>query len=112
MATSNYVKGRRFEYKVRDRLYKDGAVYVMRAAQSKGAVDLLALWPKVAHSSAEGRTYTIKRHDWLVQCKTGTARMSTADKEKLADIASRAGAVAVLAEPGPKNRGVTFTTLR
>lgn len=45
MAT-NYQRGRAFEYRTRDRLYKDGAVYVMRAAQSKGLADLLALFPQ------------------------------------------------------------------
>ena len=111
--TTNYVKGRRFEYRVRDRLYKDGAVYIMRAAQSKGPVDLLVLWPVEEFKTNNGiTTVTSQRFPWLVQCKTGTARMTTADKEHLADIASRTGSVAVLAEPGPKNRGVTFTTLR
>ena len=38
----NYKRGREFEYKTRDHLINEmGAVYVMRAAQSKGAADLI-----------------------------------------------------------------------
>lgn len=79
-----------------------GAVYVMRAAQSKGKVDLLALWD--SEKRADSRP-------WLVQCKTGTARMSRADKEELMLLALRADSVPVLAEPGKNGRGVVFTNL-
>ena len=45
---TNYQRGRQFEYRTRNKLIDMGAVYVMRAAQSKGKVDLLALWPEAA----------------------------------------------------------------
>jgi hypothetical protein len=48
---TNYQRGRAFEYRTRDKLLKKGAVYVMRAAQSKGKVDLLALWPHEPYAS-------------------------------------------------------------
>ena len=104
MAT-NYQKGRAFEYRTRNRLLKDGAVYVMRAAQSKGKADLIALWP--AHHG--GKTgYSVV---WLVQCKTGSARMSKAEKQEFYELAWNTGASPMLAEPGPNNRGVVFTRL-
>ena len=97
---TNYEVGRRFEYRVRDRLYKDGAVYVIRAAQSKGAVDLCAFWPK-----------DMLANPYFCQCKTGSARMSSEDKARLVDLATQTGCVPILAEPGPKGRGVKFTIL-
>jgi len=39
-----YVKGRAFEYRVRDRLVEDGW-FVVRAAGSKGVADLVAIKP-------------------------------------------------------------------
>lgn len=86
-------------------MYRRGAVFVMRAAQSKGIADLVALWPVSAWMVA----HTIK--PWLVQCKMGSARMKPAEVELLIETARACGAVAVLAEPGPKNRGVKFTNL-
>lgn len=107
MAT-NYSRGRAFEYRVRDRLKKDGAAYVMRAAQSKGIVDLLALWP-----DNDPLNYP---RPWLVQVKysiTGkSGRISPADAAELADIAIETGGIPVLATQGPKGRGVVFTNLR
>jgi hypothetical protein len=75
-----------------------GAIYVMRAAQSKGKVDLLAVWPGACRI-------------WLVQCKTGTARMSPADRHDLIELALHGGATAVLAQPGKNGRGVQFIDL-
>ena len=103
MASSNYVRGRRFEYRVRDRLLDMGAVYVMRAAQSKGIADLAAFWPPVSQYTPAAA--------WLVQCKTGSARMSRQAKDDLAAIAQKASATAYLAEPGKNGRGVVFTRL-
>ena len=100
MAATNYIRGRAFEYRVRDALYKRGAVYVMRAAQSKGKVDLLALW-----------SCDLELKPWVVQCKTGTARMSPADRYSLKDIAAETGVLPVLAQPGKNNRGVQFINL-
>lgn len=107
MAT-NYSRGRAFEYKARDALLKRGAVYVMRAAQSKGKVDLLTLWPGDDPLN-EGEVFP--NRPWLVQCKTGTARMSPADREALKEIAAQTGAIPVLAQPGKNGRGVQFINL-
>jgi hypothetical protein len=101
--TTNYQRGRAFEYRTRDKLYKMGAVYVMRAAQSKGAADLIALFP--AHPVYEWPRV------WLVQCKRGTGRISPAEREILKNLAREAGVVPVQALPGPKGRGVVFTDL-
>jgi hypothetical protein len=45
---TNYQRGRAFEYRARDKALKLGAVYVMRAASSKGAADLIAVFPPPA----------------------------------------------------------------
>lgn len=109
MAT-NYQRGRAFEYRVRDRLKKDGAAYVMRAAQSKGIVDLLALWP------ADGPFDDMAEQPWLVQVKysiNGKAgRLSAQDEIELIAVADATGGIPVLATQGPKGRGVVFTNLR
>lgn len=86
-------------------MYRRGAVFVMRAAQSKGIADLVALWPQTWPETH------ITLRPWLVQCKMGSARMKLAEVELLKETARACGAVAVLAEPGPKNRGVKFTNL-
>lgn len=113
MAT-NYQRGRAFEYRTRDRLKKDGAVYVMRAAQSKGEVDLLALWSR--HERIYDATfgnYTIehpRRAPWLVQCKRD-GRLSARDEIELVALAEATGSIAILAKTGPKGRGIEFVTL-
>lgn len=72
----------------------------MRAAQSKGAADLAAFWPVMW-----------VRPKWIVQCKTGTARMSKQAKKDFVALALDTGTLAVLAEPGTNGRGVKFTDL-
>lgn len=69
----------------------------MRAAQSKGAADLAAFWGW--------------QRPWLVQCKTGTARMSKQAKHDFVQLALDTNTLAVLAEPGKNGRGVKFTDL-
>ena len=101
MAT-NYTRGRAFEYRARNKLLKAGAKYVMRAAQSKGAADLAVFWPI---TRVEGRW------PWLVQCKTGSARMSPQEKKDFVQLALETDTIAVLAEPGKNGRGVIFTDL-
>lgn len=86
-------------------MYRRGAVFVMRAAQSKGIADLAAFWP-VAAWAGEAQL-----KPWLVQCKMGSARMKPAEVDVLKETANACGAVPVLAEPGPNNRGVKFTNL-
>jgi hypothetical protein len=87
----------------------------MRAAQSKGKADLIALWPATAHDGwpgPNGCPPVYRPRVWIVQCKTGSARMSKAEKQEFADLADATGTVAMLAEPGPNNRGVVFTPLQ
>ena len=116
MAT-NYQRGRAFEYRVRDRLKKMGAGYVMRAAQSKGIVDLLALWPRGTWdpASADGK-WIRPRQPWLVQAKYSikgkSGRISADDELELLAVAELVGGIPVLATQGPKGRGVVFTDLR
>lgn len=115
MAT-NYERGRAFEYRVRDKLKKDGAVYVMRAAQSKGKVDLLALWPltSIVHRREDGFPEWQKGYPncvpWIVQCKRD-GRLPAAERAELLDIAAQTGALPVLAKTGPNGRGVEFLFL-
>ena len=112
MAT-NYERGRAFEYKVRDHLLKSGAVYVMRAAQSKGKVDLAAFWPhpdQLHWPEHDAFEYLTPVRTWLIQCKRD-GRLPADEKEVLIDIANRAGVMAVHAYAGPKGRGVEFEIL-
>lgn len=78
-----------------------GARYVMRAAQSKGAADLGAYWP-VGHKFQQ---------KWLVQCKTGTARMSKQEKRDFVQLALDTDTIAVLAQPRRGGRGIEFIDL-
>lgn len=96
---TNYQRGRQFEYRTRDKLLKSGAVYVMRAASSKGAADLIALWPMKGFSDA-----------WLVQCKRD-GKLPKAERETLLDIAGQTGTIAVLARVPKSGRGVEFVDL-
>lgn len=118
MANRNYARGRAFEYRVRDRLKKDGAAYVMRAAQSKGIVDLLALWPaEIGFESNDLDEFTVGLEPpWLVQVKYSikgkAGRLSAHDEIELIAVADATGGIPVLATQGPKGRGVVFTNLR
>jgi hypothetical protein len=99
---TNYQRGRAFEYRTRNKLLKDGAVYVMRAAQSKGKIDLLVLWP---HSDPQGYPNV-----WAIQCKRD-GRLPKAEREALLQISEEAGCPAYLAKAGPKGRGIIFERL-
>ena len=109
MATTNYERGRAFEYRVRDKLLKDGAVYVMRAAGSHTKADLAAFWdiPEPYRSRGWGEH---RPKPWLVQCKRD-GRLPAAEREELVSIARQTGTVPVLAKAGPKGRGVIFIDL-
>lgn len=87
----------------------------MRAAQSKGIVDLLALWPRTTWdpASTDGR-WIRKRPPWLVQAKYsihGGGTISPADRAELTALASLTGAVPVVATPGKNGRGIEFINL-
>lgn len=99
---TNYSRGRAFEYRTRNKLLDAGAAYVMRAAQSKGAADLAAFWPTEEDWASV----------WLVQCKTGSARMSREAKREFVDLAWKTGARPVLAQPGKNGRGIQFIDLQ
>lgn len=108
MAPTNYQRGRAFEYRTRDKLLKLGAVYVMRAAQSKGAADLIALWPGY-HPLPDWDI--VASHPWLVQCKRD-GKLPKAERQELLRIASETGASAVLARIPKSGRGVEFINLQ
>jgi hypothetical protein len=87
----------------------------MRAAQSKGIVDLLALWPRTMWDplTADG-TWIRQRRPWLVQCKysvKGGGTISPADRTELIALADATGAVPVTAMPGKNGRGIEFINL-
>jgi Holliday junction resolvase len=78
---SKYVKGRRFEYRVRD-LFEGKGYVVIRAAQSK-PIDLVCL-----------RNGEIL----LVECKTEKSPLTRAKREELLDLARISGGSAILAQ--------------
>lgn len=87
----------------------------MRAAQSKGKVDLLALWPwhwwsppcpPVRDPGVKGPAAP-----WVVQCKRD-GRLPKAEREALIEIAEATAAHAYLAKTGPNGRGVEFIRLK
>lgn len=101
--TTNYKRGRAFEYRVRDALYARGAVYVSRSAGSHTKVDLTAHWPM---ASLNGRP----RPAWFVQCKRD-GRLPAPERAAIVDIAKQTGNEAILAAAGPKGRGIEFEFL-
>lgn len=93
---SHYASGTRFEHKTKSDLTDNGYA-VMRAAGSKGSTkaDLAAFKP--------GQLL-------LVQCKR-TGNISTAEWNRLVEVAAWVGAVPVVAENGPRGRGVAYWRL-
>lgn len=95
---SEYGKGRRFEYTVRDDLTDNGYA-VARAAGSKGGTkgDLFAFKP--------GQLL-------IVQCKRTDRSLSAEEWDRLVEVAGWIPcAVAVLAAPGGRGAGVVYTRL-
>jgi len=90
---SGYVKGRRFEYRVRDFFKKNGFV-VIRAAQSK-PIDLVCL----RHGEAI-----------FVECKTEKSGLGARRRQELLSLAEAAGAVPLLSVR--KKRKLIFKDLR
>jgi len=90
---SGYVKGRRFEYRVRDFFRKKGFV-VIRAAQSK-PIDLVCL--------RRGEAI-------LVECKTEKSALGMRRKQELLSLAEAAGALPLLSVR--KKRNLIFKDLR
>jgi Holliday junction resolvase len=81
--TTGYDLGRALEYRVKQQLERDG-YYVVRAAASKGLVDLAAMKP---------------RQLLLVQCKRSGA-LPPAEWNALYDLAAHLSAVPVMARRG------------
>lgn len=79
-------RGRSYEHRVRDLLTGAG-YYVIRAAGSKGVVDLVALRGE---------------HTLLVQVKGGTPRLDPVPWNALYDLAWRTGGVPLLAQVEPR----------
>ena len=77
---TNYEKGRRFEYRVRDLFQKHGFL-VVRAAQSK-PIDLVCL--------KNGKSI-------LVECKTNKRSLGKNGKKELLNMAKTSGARLILA---------------
>jgi len=90
---SGYVKGRRFEYRVRDFFRKKGFV-VIRAAQSK-PIDLVCLRCGEAI---------------FVECKTEKSALGRRRRQELLSLAEAAGAVPLLSVR--KKRKLLFKDLR
>lgn len=109
---TNYSRGRAFEYRTRDKLKKMGAAYVMRAAQSKGIADLLALWP---YYTGDDWPMCRVAPPWIVQVKysinKGKVYLPGREAIELIALADVTGAVPVFARPGKNGRGVEFINL-
>ncbi len=106
---TNYQRGRQFEYRSRDKALKQGAIYVMRAASSKGAADLIVLWPVIEYMDDMGWDAE-KPRVWLIQCKRD-GRLPKAEREELLRLAGETGASPVLARVPKSGRGVEFINL-
>jgi hypothetical protein len=108
---TNYQRGRAFEYRTRDKALKLGASYVMRAASSKGAADLIVLWPSTLVPDIDMRLRPLERVNvWLVQCKRD-GRLPRIEREELIALGFETGAIPVLAKVGKNGRGVEFVFL-
>ena len=102
----NYKRGREFEYKTRDHLINEmGAVFVMRAAQSKGAADLIALF------TGNGKVNYPGARVYLVQCKRD-GKLPRAEREKLWTLARETGTTPVHAFQGPRGTPVVIEYIR
>ncbi len=99
MPNANYERGRRFEWKTRDRLVAAGCAVAARTAGSKTKVDLFGLAAGVV---------------FLVQCKAD-GKISPAERKTLLSLAALNPAVTIpvlatqdgfflLTGPGPKER--------
>lgn len=105
-AVTNYSAGAKFEYKVRDALKAQGAIYVCRSAGSHGPVDLIAFYPPTVY--LPNVTYGCDVR--FVQCKRHGA-ISKADRWALTELAQQCGAIPVLAKAGPRGTPVVFEVL-
>lgn len=93
---NHYGTGRRFEHKVIGHLSENG-YEPMRAAGSKGGTkaDIAAFKP--------GQLL-------LIQCKA-SGTLPPDEWDRLVEVASWVGAIAILAANGPRGRGIAYTRL-
>lgn len=84
---SKYAQGAAFERSVKAKLEREGALYVVRSAGSKGVADLVAFQSPVYRSYPEV---------WLVQVKRGGS-LPKREARKLLEVAKATGATAMLA---------------
>ena len=92
---STATKGRAFEYEVRDYM-KSLGWYVIRAASSKGAFDLVCLPDEnlAQNPMNEAAAWCDVDGRWIgVSCKSGSARDGKKDREAKAQIARDHGGV-------------------
>ena len=89
---SNYIVGRRLEYRIRDIFRREGYL-VIRAASSK-PIDLVCI--------KDGRTV-------LIECKAGRSWLGKLRKEELMELSRQSGAPIILARR--RKRKVMFTVL-
>lgn len=84
----------------------------MRAASSKGAADLIVLWPGVREFGPDFPDDPVVQLNppWLVQCKRD-GKLPKTEREALRDIAGQTGATPVLARVPKAGRGVEFINL-
>lgn len=86
----------------------------MRAASSKGAADLIVLWPRRTREAlSRDKTYVVERPQgsvWLVQAKRD-GKLPKAEREELLRLAGETGAIPVLARVPKSGRGVEFINL-
>ena len=100
MAT-NYARGRKLEYRCKRELEKAG-YWVIRAAKSNGAADLVGLTfrgDRLVISCLEGDYYDTppSLRAVLVQCKLGVGGCPPGERQALCEVARMTGALAVVA---------------
>jgi|TARA_Y100000310_G_C20618038_1_gene781724 hypothetical protein len=88
---TNYTRGRRFEYRVRDDLKAKGFPIVVLMPQSRGLFDVLAI----------GEAFPVPEIR-LIQCKITPSLLGGKKRMELSALAGKAGASAYLAYRGPK----------
>ena len=90
MANSKYVSGANLEREVKRHLIDQGALLVVRAAGSKGQVDLVAVfeYEKYGDLGPDVRVYQVKRKQ---------QQLSTSDRNALRSLSERAGIQVLLA---------------
>lgn len=89
-------QGRSSEYATRDHMIEHGWEFVMRAAASKGAADLL-----MAHETHGAA---------LVQVGRNSKRLGPADRERLCHASELVGALAILATVLPR-QGIAYCSV-